>query len=45
VYVGQTRAKERVFHFGEAYTVNWVVKKKADLDRLTFLKQLLKSKQ
>jgi exodeoxyribonuclease V alpha subunit len=43
MYVGQTRAKERVFHFGEANTVNWVVKKKADLDRLTFLKQLLKS--
>jgi exodeoxyribonuclease V alpha subunit len=42
MYVGQTRAKERVFHFGEANTVNWVVKKKADLDRLTFLKQLLK---
>jgi exodeoxyribonuclease V alpha subunit len=42
IYVGQTRAREKVYHFGEPETVNRAIKKKADLDRQTFLKQLLK---
>jgi ATP-dependent exoDNAse (exonuclease V) alpha subunit len=44
IYVGQTRAKEKVFHFGEPKTVNKTIKKKADLDRQTFLKNFLKTK-
>lgn len=41
IYVGQTRAKEKVFHFGEVETVNRAIKKKADFNRETFLKELL----
>jgi exodeoxyribonuclease V alpha subunit len=41
IYVGQTRAKERVFHLGEIETVNKAIKKKADFNRNTFLKDLL----
>jgi exodeoxyribonuclease V alpha subunit len=43
MYVGQTRAKERVYHFGEARTVNAVIKKKVNFDRNTFLMILLKT--
>jgi exodeoxyribonuclease V alpha subunit len=43
IYVGQTRAKERVFHFGEIKTVNSAIKKKADFNRKTFLKDLLEN--
>jgi len=42
IYVGMTRAKERVYHFGEADTVNRCIKKKADFNRKTFLKDILK---
>ena len=43
IYVGQTRAKEKVFHFGEIETVNRAIKKKADFNRKTNLKDLLLS--
>lgn len=43
VYVGQTRAKEKVYHFGEIETVNRAIKKKADFNRNTFLLELLNS--
>jgi exodeoxyribonuclease V alpha subunit len=42
IYVGQTRAKERVYHFGEIETINRAIKKKADFNRNTFLKEMLK---
>jgi exodeoxyribonuclease V alpha subunit len=41
IYVGQTRAKQKVFHFGEIETVNRAIKKKADFNRKTYLKELL----
>lgn len=41
IYVGQTRAKQRVFHFGETETINRAIKKKADLNRKTHLKDML----
>ena len=41
LYVGQTRAKQKVFHFGEIETVNRAIKKKADFNRKTYLKNLL----
>lgn len=40
IYVGQTRAKEKVFHLGDIDTVNRAIKKKADFNRNTFLKEL-----
>jgi len=43
IYVAQTRAKEKVFHFGENETVNRAIKKKADFNRKTYLKELLLS--
>lgn len=45
IYVGQTRAKEKVFHFGEINTVNKAIKKKADFNRDTFLLELLSKQQ
>lgn len=42
IYVAQTRAKEKVFHFGEIETVNRAIKKKADFTRETYLLDLLK---
>jgi exodeoxyribonuclease V alpha subunit len=42
IYVAQTRAKEKVFHFGEVETVNRAIKKKADFNRETYLLDLLK---
>ncbi len=41
IYVGQTRAKRKVYHFGEIETVNKAIKKKADFNRMTFLQELL----
>ncbi len=41
IYVGQTRAKQKVFHFGEIETVNRAIKKKADFNRKTYLRDLL----
>jgi len=41
IYVAQTRAKQKVFHFGENETVNRAIKKKADFNRKTYLKELL----
>ena len=43
IYVAQTRAKQKVFHFGETETVNRAIKKKADFNRKTNLKELLLS--
>ena len=42
MYVAETRAKEKVFHFGEIETVNKAIKKKADFNRKTHLKELIK---
>ena len=42
MYVAETRAKERVFHFGEIETVNRAIKKKIDFNRKTHLKELIK---
>ena len=42
IYVSQTRAKQKVFHFGEIETVNRAIKKKADFNRKTHLKELIK---
>lgn len=41
IYVAQTRAKEKVFHFGQIEVVDKAIKKKADYNRQTFLKDLL----
>jgi len=41
IYVGQTRSKLKVFHFGEIETVNRAIKKKADFNRKTYLKELV----
>ena len=41
IYVAQTRAKQKVFHFGEIETVNRAIKKKADFNRKTHLKELV----
>jgi exodeoxyribonuclease V alpha subunit len=41
MYVAQTRAKEKVYHFGEPNVVNRAIKKKANLDRNTYLLELL----
>lgn len=42
LYVGLTRMKEKCFHLGDIATVNRAVKKKLNLDRNTFLKDMLK---
>ena len=41
LYVGDTRAREKVFHIGDVTTINRAIKKKADFNRETFLKDLL----
>ena len=41
LYVGVTRAKEKVIHFGTAPTINMSIKKKADLQRDTFMKNYI----
>lgn len=42
IYVGQTRAEKRCYHLGEAETIIRSMKKKANLTRNTYLKDLLK---
>lgn len=41
MYVGCTRAKQKVIHIGDSSVVNKTIKKKANWDRKTYLKQLL----
>jgi exodeoxyribonuclease V alpha subunit len=41
LYVGLTRMKERLYHLGSLQSVNQAVKKKANLSRHTFMRQLL----
>ena len=41
LYVGLTRMKEKLYHLGSLQSVNQAVKKKANLSRHTFMKQLL----
>lgn len=41
LYVAQTRARDKVYHIGDVKTINEAVKKKAELSRLTYLKELL----
>lgn len=41
LYVGQTRATDKVYHFGEPKTVNLAIKKKANFDRKTFLRDMM----
>lgn len=41
LYVGDTRAREKVFHIGNVSTINRAIKKKADFNRSTYLKDLL----
>lgn len=42
LYVGMTRAKERVWHIGDILTVNRAMKKKENLQRNTYLDRFLK---
>ena len=41
MYVALTRAKQKAFHFGEIETINRALKKKADFNRKTHLKDIL----
>lgn len=41
LYVGVTRSKSRVFHFGAKQTINMAIKKKADTARSTYLMQYI----
>ena len=43
LYVGLTRMKEKLYHLGSLQSVNQAVKKKANLSRHTFMRQLLES--
>lgn len=42
VYVGLTRMKEKCFHLGNIPTLNQAIKKKENLNRYTFMQDLLK---
>ena len=42
IYVGMTRTKERCYHLGDKSVVNRAIKKKENLDRNTFMQELLK---
>ena len=42
MYVGCTRARKKVIHLGNSNVINKTIKKKANWDRKTFLKELLK---
>lgn len=42
LYVGLTRMKEKLYHLGTLQSVNQAVKKKANLNRHTFMQDLLK---
>ena len=41
IYVGQTRAEQRCYHLCEVETINIAMKKKANLNRNTHLKDML----
>lgn len=41
IYVGLTRMKEKCFHIGNINTVNNAIKKKENLNRMTFMQELL----
>jgi exodeoxyribonuclease V alpha subunit len=41
IYVGATRAEEKVYHLGEPSVINRAIKKKANFDRDTYLQELL----
>ena len=41
IYVGQTRAEQRCYHLGDPDTINRALKKKANLNRKTHLKDML----
>lgn len=41
LYVGITRSSGRVFHFGTPNTINTAIKKKADMNRQTWLKEYI----
>ncbi len=41
IYVGLTRMKEKCFHIGNINTVNTAIKKKENLNRMTFMQELL----
>lgn len=41
IYVGQTRAEQRCYHLGEPDTINKSLKKRANLNRKTHLKDML----
>ena len=43
LYVGLTRTKERCFHLGNIETINRAIKKKENLQRKTFLEDLLRN--
>jgi exodeoxyribonuclease V alpha subunit len=43
IYVGVTRATDRVYHFGELETFNRAIKIKENFDRQTFLQDLLQN--
>jgi exodeoxyribonuclease V alpha subunit len=43
IYVGVTRATDRVYHFGELETFNRAIKTKENFDRQTFLQDLLQN--
>ena len=45
LYVGLTRTRERCFHLGDLTTINRAIKKKENLQRKTFLEDLLKASQ
>ncbi|MDU4051018.1 MAG: AAA family ATPase, partial [Clostridium perfringens] len=42
LYVGETRAKERVWHVGDILTINRAIKKKENLQRNTYLDKFLR---
>jgi len=42
IYVGLTRATDRVYHFGELDTINRAIKIKENFNRLTFLQDFIK---
>lgn len=43
LYTGLTRMKEKLYHLGSIQTINIAVKKKANLERMTFMQDLLKN--
>lgn len=43
MYVGLTRTKEKCFHLGNLKTINMAIKKKENLERKTFLENMLKN--